>query len=202
MRLAPVIAMFDRRPSSSLSFVPPVAARWGFVALGLLFVTQGIGKAVDPDGYLAALDAFHLLKPAALGPLSLGSLGLAWTVLELLAGVAMLYGGLARAPAKPLAQAGIMLGLGLSCAYLALGAGALARHLPIANCTCFGTYLAQRLSAVVLLEEALVIAALAWLFTSTMRWRNENDAQAEAARRVHHHVHHHRSPFAAWFTAP
>jgi len=208
MRLAPTRAMLARHQSSSLSFVPSRTARWGLTALGLLFVAQGVGKAVDPNGYLAALDAFHVLKPAALGPLSLGALGLAWTVLELLAGVAMLYGGLARAPAKQLAEGGVMLALGLSCAYLVLGAGALARHLPIANCTCFGTFLAQRLSPVVLLQEAAVIALLAWLFTSTTQWpsvdraiRKENDAQAEAARRFHH-AHHHRSPFAAWFTAP
>ncbi len=209
MRLAPALVMLDRRRSSSLSFVPQVAARWGLVALGLVFVAQGMGKAVDPDGYLAALDAFHLLKPAALGPLSLGALGLSWTVLELLAGVAMLYGGLARAPAKQLAQAGVMLAVGLSFAYLALDAGALARHLSIASCTCFGPYLAQRVSPVALVEEGFVIALLAWLFASTMRWpsvdrglRNENDAQAEAARRFRHPVRHHRSPFAAWFTAP
>jgi len=202
MRLALVLQMLERRRSSSVSFVPTRSARWGLTALGLLFVAQGLGKAVDPDGYLASLDAFHLLRPAALGPLSLGALGLAWTVLELLAGVAMLYGGLARAPAKQLAQSGITLALGLSVAYLVLDAGALARHLPIANCTCFGTFVAQRLSPVVLLEEAVVIAVLGWLFASSMRWRNENDAQAEAARRLRHHAHHHRSPFAAWFTAP
>jgi hypothetical protein len=156
--------------SSSLSFVPSRKARWGLTLFGLVFVAQGGAKAVDPTGYMAALDAFHVLKPAALGPLSLGALGLGWTLLELLAGVAMLYGGLARAPAKQLPLAGIMLGAGMSCAYLSLYAGAYARHLPIHSCTCFGAYLAQPLSRFVLLEEGAVVALLAWLFTTVMKW--------------------------------
>lgn len=192
-----------QRWSSSLSFVPSRKARWGLTVYGLVFLAQGLGKALDPDGYLAALDAFHVLKPAALGPLSLGSLGLLWTVLELLAGVAMLYGGLARAPAKQLALSGVMLALGLSCAYLALDVGALARHLPIQNCTCFGTYLPQRLSLLVVLQETAVIALLSWVFTSTWKWPSldhvaANDHQTEAE----HHRRHRRSPFATWFTAP
>ena len=190
--------------SSALSFVPSRKARWGLTVLGLVFLAQGLGKTLDPDGYLAALDAFHVLKPAALGPLSLGALGLMWTVLELLAGVAMLYGGLARAPAKQLAMSGIALAVGLSCAYLALDLGALARHLPIASCTCFGTFLAQRLSWFVVLQEAAVIALLTWLFASTTRWPlYDRLAPAGAAEPAPPPAHRHRrSPFAAWFTAP
>jgi hypothetical protein len=158
------------RLSSSLSFIPSRKARWGLTVYGLVFVAQGVGKALDPNGYMAALDAFHVLRPAALGPLSLGALGLVWTVLELLAGVAMLYGGLARAPAKQLTLAGIMLAFGISCAYLTLDVGAYARHLPIENCTCFGVYLRQRLSWFVILQESAVIVLLGWLFTTVMRW--------------------------------
>lgn len=191
------------RLNSSLSFLPARTARWGLTAFGLVFVAQGLGKALDPDGYLAALYAFHVLKPAALGPLSLGALGLVWTVLELLAGVAMLYGGLSRAPAKQLALSGVMLALGLSCAYVALDVGAFARHLPIQNCTCFGTYLVQPLSWFVLLQEITVIAVLTWLFTSTMRWPSlDHVGRPEHARPEHPHHPHRRSPFAAWFTAP
>lgn len=195
-----------QRWSSSLSVLPSRKARWGLTVYGLVFLAQGLGKTLDPDGYLAALDAFHVLDPAALGPLSLGALGLMWTVLELLAGVAMLYGGLARAPAKQLAMSGIALALGLSCAYLALDLGALARHLPIANCTCFGTYLAQRLSWFVVLQETAVIALLTWLFTGTAKWplfaRVARTAAAPEPVEPQPPHRHRRSPFAAWFTAP
>jgi hypothetical protein len=187
--------------NSSLSFLPSRKARWGLTVYGLVFVAQGLGKTVDPNGYLAALDAFHVLKPAALGPVKLGALGLSWTVLELLAGVAMLYGGLSRAPAKQLALSGVMLALGLSCAYLSLDLGALARHLTIANCTCFGTYLPQRLSWFVIAQEAVVIGLLTWLFTSTMRWPSLDHVGANAAGEPPHHPHR-RLPLAAWFTAP
>ncbi|MEA2752196.1 MAG: hypothetical protein QOI41_6339 [Myxococcales bacterium] len=187
------------RLSSSLSFLPSRKARWGLTAFGLLFVAQGLGKTLDPDGYLAALDAFHVLKPAAIGPLKLGALGLTWTVLELLAGVAMLYGGLSRAPAKQLALGGIMLALGLSCAYLSLDVGAFARHLQIQSCTCFGTYLPQRLSWFVVVQETVIIGLLTWLFTRTMRWPSLDHIAHTAAEPPHPHR---RSPFAAWFTVP
>ncbi len=138
------------RPLSSHRFRP---VRLGLVLMGVLFLAQGGGKALDPTGYMAALDAFHVLRPAMLAPVSLGALALVWTVLELLAGVAMLYGGLARTPAHPLVLAGLMVALGLSCAYLSLDAGAYVRHLPIANCTVFGSFLPQRLSWLVLPQE-------------------------------------------------
>ncbi len=189
-----------QRSSSSLSLpslLPSRKARWALTVYGLVFLAQGLGKALDPDGYLAALAAFRVLEPEALWP---PSLGLLWTVLELLAGVAMLYGGLARAPAKQLALGGIMLALGLSCAYFSLDVGAFARHLPIQNCTCFGSYLPQRLSWLVVAQETAVIALLTWLFTSTMRWPSLDRARV-APPPMHPHPHR-RSPFAAWFTAP
>ena len=77
-------------------------------------------------------------------------------VLELLAAVAMLYGGLARTPMKEVGQAGVMIALGLSCAYLVLDLGALARNLPIDN----------RLA---LAREIAAIALLAWLFAIVSR---------------------------------
>lgn len=144
--------------------------RLGLMAFGSLFLVQGIAKALDPVAFMAGLDAFHVLAPAALGPLSLGALGLVWTVLELLAGVAMLHGGLARAPGRELPRAGIELALGLSFTYLALDAGALARHLTGARSLLFGGYLAPPLSWLVAFDQALAIAVLAWLFTRAMAW--------------------------------
>lgn len=179
-----------------MSFLPSRPKRWGLVVYGLVFVAQGLGKALDPRGYMAALDAFHVLGPSAFASLSLGSLALLWTVLELLAGVAMLYGGLARAPAKQLSLGGISLALGLSVAYLSLDLGAMARALPIENCTCFGSYLPQALSWIVIAQEVIVIALLSWLFTTVLRWPSLEHAQEPP-----HHAHR-RAPFAAWFTSP
>jgi hypothetical protein len=161
--------MTMQRPSSSVT-MSRALARAALVASGALFLAQGGAKALDPAGYLAALDAFHVLAPARLGALSLGALGLAWTVLELLAGGAMLYGGLARAPRTKLPLAGIAIAIGLSFTYLALDVGALARHVPTAGSTSFGAYLAQPLTASVLAQDTLVIVLLAWLFTRVVTW--------------------------------
>jgi hypothetical protein len=140
-------------------------ARIGLVLCGLLFLAQGLAKAVDPVAYMAGLEAFHVIAPAALGPLALGALALAWTALELLAGVAMLHGGLARTPRPRLTGAGLEVALGLSFTYLALDAGGLGRHLASARSTLFGAYLAQPLSWLLVVEEFLAIAVLASLFT-------------------------------------
>jgi hypothetical protein len=152
-----------------MSLLPSRKARWVLVLFGALFVAQGLGKALDPTGYMAVLAQLHA-RPALLAPVSLGALALCWTVLEILAGVAIMYGGLSRTPAKQLALAGMMLALGLSCAYLSLTLGAYARQVPIESCTFFGRYLPQRLSWFVLLQETYVVAMLAWLFSIVLRW--------------------------------
>jgi hypothetical protein len=177
-----------QRLNSSLTFLPSRRARWALTVFGLVFLAQGLGKAIDPTGYMAALDAFHVLEPAALSPLKLGALALTWTVVELLAGVALLYGGLARAPAKQLTLAGVTLALGISCTYLALDLGALARHLPIRNCTCFGIFLPQKLSWIVIAQEAVVIGLLSWLFVSVMKWPSLNHLAPPMRRRALSHA--------------
>jgi hypothetical protein len=138
--------------------------------VGLVFLGQGLAKALDPVGYMSALEAFRL-SPAALGPLALGSLALSWTALELLSGVAILYGGLARSPAMHLTAAAIVVATGLSCASLILDLGGLARHLPLPNGTIFREHLPARFSwlALALLQAAL-IAVLAWLFARVSTW--------------------------------
>src|SRR3954467_5511733 len=149
-----------------------MAARLCLVLVGALLCMQGLAKALDPTGYMAALQAFHVLHPVAFGPVSLGALALVWTVLELLAGVAMLYGGLLRTPWMPLVRAGLLVALGLSGAYLVLDAGALARHLPTASSTLLG----QRVSWIVMAEEAYVSAVLVWLIRASL-WSRWPDAR-------------------------
>jgi hypothetical protein len=173
------------RINSSLSFIPSRFERWGLTGFGLLFFAQGAAKAVDPNGYMASLDAFHQVQPAALSPLSLGALGLAWTLLELLGGVAMLYGGLARTPAKRLALGGVMLALGITAAYLSLDLGALAHHLATPS-TTFGSYLAEPTSVLVVVQQATVFVTLAAVFTSVLRWPSVSATSAPRSRQPSH----------------
>jgi len=141
----------------------PQKTRWGLSIVGAVFLAQGIGKALEPTGYMLALDAFQVLRPGAHGPVKLGALALTWTVLELVAAVAMLHGGLARTPQKPAVLAGVMLALGLSCAGLVLDLGALARHLPATTPLA----IAQQLAA---------LALLTWLFFTNAPRRTEATA--------------------------
>lgn len=119
---------------------------------------------------MAALDSFHVLAPAALGPLALGALGLAWTVLELLAGVAITYAGLARAPSKEVTLAALAVALGLACSALALDVGAVARHLTIKSSLTFGAYLVQPLSWFVIAQQVALVMLLSWLFARVRSW--------------------------------
>lgn len=171
------------RITSPLPPVSPRLARWGLTAFGFLFLAQGLGKALDPTGYMGALDAFRVLTPAALSPLTLGALALAWTLVELGAGALILHGGLSRAPARSVTLTGLGLALGISLAYLALDVGALARHLPIDNCTCFGTYVPQGLSWSSLAQKAAVVALLAWLSSATLRSSSRGHAPATTPMR-------------------
>jgi hypothetical protein len=158
------------------------------VLAGLVFLAQGLGKALDPTGYMAALERFQVLHAAAFAPLSLGALALGWTVLELLASVAMLYGGLSRAPAKQLLLGGLVLAFGLSFGYLMLGLGAFARGLTIANCTCFGSFFPQRLTWAVIGQEALMLGLLGWLFARTARWPSLAHEAARSRTRTLSHA--------------
>lgn len=151
--------------------------------LGIVFLAQGLGKAVDPTGYMAALDKFHSGAHAGFFAVPLAAVALTWTVLEVACGVAMLHGGLARAPSKNVTLAGIVLALGLSFAYLSLDVGALARGLPIDNCTCFGAYLPQKLGWLAMATELYVIGALAWTAHTTLRWADRWGRSARARGR-------------------
>lgn len=150
---------------------PRRRSRWPLTALGGLFLVQGLTKAFEPTGYMAALDKFH---SGAHGDtflaVPLASVALGWTAVELASGVAMLHGGLARAPSKGMTLAGVVLALGLSFAYLSLDVGALARGLPIDNATAFGAYLPHHLGWAAIASELCAIAALCWAGHDTLKW--------------------------------
>lgn len=150
---------------------PRRRSRWPLTALGGVFLVQGLTKAFEPTGYMAALDQFHSgAHGDAFFAVPLASVALSWTAVELASGVAMLHGGLARAPSKTLTLAGLVLALGLSFAYLSLDVGAFARGLHIENATGFGAYFPQPLGWAAIASELCAIAALCWAAHATLKW--------------------------------
>lgn len=171
-----------------MHFVPYMKAprrrsRWPLTVLGTLFFAQGLGKAIEPTGYMAALDKFHSGAHTGFFAVPLAAVALVWTVLELASGVAMLHAGLARVPSKAVALAGLVVALGLSFAYLSLDVGALARGLAIDNCACFGVYLPQKLGWLAIATQLYVIGALAWTGHTTLRWADRWGRSARARGR-------------------
>ncbi|MEO6575242.1 MAG: FAD-dependent oxidoreductase, partial [Polyangiaceae bacterium] len=147
---------------------PPGAPRkrWLFTVMGVTFAAQGIGKILDFSAYIAALDAFHFV-PA----LALPVVGAVWIAAEMASGLALIATGLTGSPRPSVARLGAMTALAVSLAYALLDIQGYVRGLPIANCTCFGAYLAQRLSWFVLVQEAYVILLMSLLVRKAVRWR-------------------------------
>jgi hypothetical protein len=153
-------------------------ARWSLTLLGALFLTQGLAKALDPAGYMAALARFEIFASVdpttfAGGSVALGTAALGFTAAELLAGVAMLLAGLSSAPPRRLSFAGVLAALGLSAVMLALQGGALARGLDLDNVGRFGAYLAQPLSGLTLAQELCVAVLLALHARAIALWARE-----------------------------
>ncbi len=147
----------------------PPRKRWLFTLMGAVFAAQAIGKLLDVGGYTAALAAFQLVPTSALSAVSV-----IWICAELTAAIALVAAGVASETSRPLrglARFGAGAALAISLAYAVLDVEGYARGLPIRNCTCFGVYLAQRLSWFVLVQEAYVMAILLALLRKATRWR-------------------------------
>ena len=100
--------------------------------IGGLVLAAGVGKALDLAGFVPVLASYRLVPPAGLWPAAVGV-----TAAEVLIGLWVLSGralGLAA-----LAATAMHLG------YAAIMATALARGLDLANCGCFGVFLARPL---------------------------------------------------------
>jgi hypothetical protein len=143
---------------------PPIS-RWGTLALGLLLLLQGTGKLVDPESYVDALATFRVF-PASW----LWSIAVVWLLAELSAGVLLLVAALGREPQRRSGLTGAWLALAIALSYLALLASAWSRDLAIANCTCFGGFLAQRLSPWVFAQEVSMISWCVWQLVQIGRW--------------------------------
>ena len=142
------------------------ATRIGLGYLGVILLAQGIGKAVDTTGYIEALAAFGALPDAGLG-----LFGRTWMFAELLSGAGLLATAVGRGQVGRPAAMGAM---AVTTAYLVLTGGAWLRGLDVANCTCFGVYLPQKLSLFVLFQDVLMLMWAAWaLRTVTPRTYGE-----------------------------
>ncbi len=141
------------------------ARRWALTLLGALLLAQGVGKLLDVGGYIAALGAFDALPVAANG-----SLAIIWLAVEISAGVGLLIAGLAKQPPRPLSFIAAALGVLTAVGYAAVTTQAYVRGLEVANCTCFGVYLAQRLSWFVLLQDAYMLLYTGLMAKKTHAW--------------------------------
>jgi hypothetical protein len=121
------------------------------LSLGVLYLAQGLGKALDVDGYVAALVRFPLVRAGAAR-----ALGLGWLTFEMVTGGALIALALARRRglALRLAAGAALL---VAAAYATLAFHAYGVHADVRNCTCFGVHLAQRLGAWVLVQEAFML---------------------------------------------
>lgn len=140
--------------------------RWATTVLGVVLLAEGLGKLLAPAGYFAALARFGPFDTTAAA--TVGSL---WMALEICAGAALLVGGLSDHPPRSIALLGAITALVLQLGYATLSTQAYARGLDIRNCTCFGVYLAQRLSWFVLLQDAYMIFYSSWQVRKISRWR-------------------------------
>ena len=132
-------------------------ARWATTVLGGVLFAEGFGKLLDPGGYVAALEPFAVIYDSLLWPL-----GVLWLSVELVSGLGLLVAGLALAPPKRFARISAGLAVAVTAAYLLMTGQAYLRGLEIENCTCFGVYLAQRLSWFVLVQDIYMIFYATW----------------------------------------
>ena len=124
-----------------------------------------MGKFIDLRGYLEALLRFDVW-----GLATAPAVGSAWASLESASGLGLLAAGLSRAPRRGAALAAAVGAVLVSTGYATLTVSATVRGIAIANCTCFGVFLAQRLSPWVLAQDAYMVVMTVWLGTRASRW--------------------------------
>ncbi len=121
-------------------------------------------------GLFTAMAAFQLADlPGFVGVLETFQLGGAWVLaVALLAGELVSGGWLLVAPGRrPLVPAVVF--AATSVMWSALAAQAFARGLVLANCGCFGVYLAQPLRWWVLVQDAALLGYAALLLRAAVR---------------------------------
>jgi hypothetical protein len=123
--------------------------------LGLLALAQGMGKAMNMKGYEEGLAAFEFFPRKSLPVISK-----LWMLLEIFGGFLLTLASAAHfVPKFDVSRVefpgavGLYVVAGLTLAYTIVNGVAWARRLPIANCTCFGTFFPQRLGLSVMLQD-------------------------------------------------
>ncbi len=127
----------------------------------LLVLAMATGQLLSFSAFVQAIASYQIAGET----LSL-ILSVALVAAELFAGIGLLAG---RPRSRYLAGS---VGFGVAVTWSALAVQAFLRGLDVANCGCFGRYLAQRLSWYVLLQDAyfLILAYLAMRSASRDRF--------------------------------
>ncbi len=112
---------------------------------GAIFVFTSIGKLLDNRGFAVVLEAYQIFPASVLLPLAL-----LLSLFEFFLGIKLFRGRALRS------LAGVV--ICINAGYLALAAVTLARGIPIANCGCFGVFLARPLTTMTLVEDGVLLA--------------------------------------------
>jgi hypothetical protein len=140
-----------------------VKIRWATLVLGALLCLQGLGKLVAAPGYVVALAGFEAVPLVLLWPVAI-----AWMAAELVCGAVLIWAGVARVMPRRMALVASIGAFLIQVAYASLTFSARARGVSVENCTCFGVFLAQRLSGWVLAQDVYMLGFTAW---QARRWR-------------------------------
>jgi hypothetical protein len=127
--------------------------RW---CVGLVLIATGTGKALDLSGFVQVLAAYELL-PAE------GTVLVAYTLpfIELATGLCLI-----TRIALPLAA---WVAVGLHLLLLGVVLLTLWRGIAIANCGCFGVFLARPLNSQTVIEDTVMLALSLWVLRQ-VRW--------------------------------
>lgn len=125
--------------------------------LAALLLAMAAGQLLSLQEFVAIIETYRFGPPQLAWPLALAIIG------SELAGGAGLLGPHTRRTAASTVT------LAVAVAWTLLAVQAFVRGLDVQNCGCFGAYLGQELRWYVLVQDALFVAAAAWLWIRTAR---------------------------------
>ncbi|MEW2382609.1 MauE/DoxX family redox-associated membrane protein [Micromonospora sp. NPDC047707] len=131
---------------------------WLRLILGVVYVGMAVGQLASWTHMPEILAAYQ-----AGGPAAMRALAVVLVAGELTCGLWFLTRPRSRALTP------VWIYTGVSVLWATLGAQAFARGIEVTNCGCFGRHLSQRLSWLVLAQDALLLAYAAWMIRSARR---------------------------------